>query len=148
VRHVCHCCASYSGCCRLGHPGPDALSNLSRPSFISYTSTTHHFFVMLVSWVNTPDCHFPVHRVVRKKPLIYYILIFGHLWLLVCLVRNITWSFLMISLIICGLFHLNRNLTPLPPCPIFLLILIATQFSCTVKAIQCDNGCEFDNSFT
>jgi hypothetical protein len=25
---------------------------------------------------------------------------------------------------------------------------VATQFSCTVKAIQCDNGCEFDNSST
>jgi hypothetical protein len=25
---------------------------------------------------------------------------------------------------------------------------IATQFSCTVKAIQCDNGCEFGNSST
>jgi hypothetical protein len=47
-------------------------------------------FVMLVSWANTPDCLFPVHRVVRKKPLIYYILIFGHLRLLVCLVRNTT----------------------------------------------------------
>jgi hypothetical protein len=27
----------------LGHPGPDALSSLSRSSFISYTSTTHDF---------------------------------------------------------------------------------------------------------
>jgi hypothetical protein len=81
-------------------------------------------FVMLVSWANTPDCHFPVHRVMWKKLLIYYILIFGHLRLLVCLVRNTTWSFLMISLIICGLFCLNRNLTPSPPCPIFLLMLL------------------------
>jgi hypothetical protein len=24
-------------------------------------------FVMLVSWANSPDCLFPVHRVVRKK---------------------------------------------------------------------------------
>jgi hypothetical protein len=29
--------------CHLGHPGPDALSSLSRSSFISYTSTTHNF---------------------------------------------------------------------------------------------------------
>jgi hypothetical protein len=61
-------------------------------------------FFMLVSWANTPYCFFPVHRVVRKKALIYYILIFGHLRLLVCLVQNTTWSFLMISLIIYGLF--------------------------------------------
>jgi hypothetical protein len=81
-------------------------------------------FVMLVSWASTPDCHFLVHRVVRKKPLIYYFLIFGHLWLLVCLVRNTTWSFLMISLIIYGLFRLNRNLTPSSPCQFFLLMLL------------------------
>jgi hypothetical protein len=62
-------------------------------------------FVMLVSWANTLDCLFSVHRVARKKPLIYYILIFGHLRLLVCLARNTTWSFLMISLIICGLYR-------------------------------------------
>jgi hypothetical protein len=29
--------------CDLGHPGPDALSSLSRSSFISCTSTTHDF---------------------------------------------------------------------------------------------------------
>jgi hypothetical protein len=28
---------------RLGHPGPDALSSLSRSSFISCTNTTHDF---------------------------------------------------------------------------------------------------------
>jgi hypothetical protein len=110
----------------LGHPDPDALSSMSRSSFISCTSTTHDF-IMLVSWANTSDCHFLVHRVVRKKPLIYYILIFGHLRLLVCLVRNTTWSFLMISLIICGLFRLNRNLTPSPSCPIFLLMLLLSS---------------------
>jgi hypothetical protein len=29
---------------RLGHPGPDALSSLSRSSFIFCTSTTHDFY--------------------------------------------------------------------------------------------------------
>jgi hypothetical protein len=62
-------------------------------------------FIMLVSWANTPDYLSPVHRVVRKKPLIYYILIFGHLWLVVYLVQNTIWSFLMISLIICAFFR-------------------------------------------
>jgi hypothetical protein len=38
-------------------------------------------------------------------------------------------------------------MTPSPPCPIFFSY-VATQFSCTVKAIQCDNGLEFDNSST
>jgi hypothetical protein len=89
---------------RLDHPGPDTLSSMSRSSFISCTSTTHDFChaCQLGKHTRLP---FPVHRVVRKKPLIYYILIFGHLHLLVSLVRNTTWSFLMISLIICGLFR-------------------------------------------
>jgi hypothetical protein len=88
---------------RLDHPGPDALSSMSRSSFISCTSTTHDF---------CHACQLDKHTRLpffssssrAKKPLIYYILIFGHLRLLVCLVRNTTWSFLMISLIICGLF--------------------------------------------
>jgi hypothetical protein len=88
---------------RLGHPSPDTLSSLSRSSFIFCTSTTHDF------------CHaYQLSKHIRlsfsslssraKKHLIYYILIFAHLRLLVCLVRNTNWSFLMISLIICGLF--------------------------------------------
>jgi hypothetical protein len=47
---------------RLGHLGPDALSSLSRSSFISCTSTND--FYHAVSWANTPDCLFSVHRVV------------------------------------------------------------------------------------
>jgi hypothetical protein len=114
---------------RLGHPDPDALSSLFRSSFIFCTSTTHDFY---------HACHLGKHTRLSfsssssraKKPLIYYILIFGHLWLLVRLVRNTTWSFLMISLIICGLFHLNRNLTPSPPCPFFCLCCYPIQLHC------------------
>jgi hypothetical protein len=89
---------------RFFHPSPTTLYSLSRSSFISCTSTTHDFChaCQLGKHTRLP---FSVHRVMRKKPLIYYILIFGHLRLLVCLVRNNTWSFLMISLIICGLFR-------------------------------------------
>jgi hypothetical protein len=70
---------------RLGHLGPDALSSLSQSSFISCTSTIHDFChaCQLGKHTRLP---FPVHRVVWKKPLIYYIFIFGHLWLLVCLI--------------------------------------------------------------
>jgi hypothetical protein len=52
----------------------------------------------------------------------------------------------MIALITFGRFHLNLNLTPSLPCPISLPV--STQFGCTMKAIQCDNGREFDNSST
>jgi hypothetical protein len=90
---------------RLGHPGPDALSSLCLGHHLFPALVLLMIFVMLVSWANTPDCLYPVHRVMQKRHLIYYILIFGYLRLLVCLVQNTTWSFLMISLIICGLFH-------------------------------------------
>jgi hypothetical protein len=111
---------------RLGHPGPDVLSSLSRSSFISCTSTTHDFChaCQLGKHTRLPFFSSSSHT---KKALIYYILIFGHIRLLLCMVRNTTWSFLMISLIICGLFHLNRNLRPSPPCPIFLLMLLLSS---------------------
>jgi hypothetical protein len=89
--------------CRLGHPSPDALSSLSRSSLIHCTSTTHDFCHACQLGKHT-RLTFSVHRVVWKKPLFYYILIFGHLPLLVCLVRNTTWSFLMILLIIYAFF--------------------------------------------
>jgi hypothetical protein len=66
--------------------------------------------------------------------------------LLVCQVRSIIWSFLMILLITYGRFHLNLNLTPSLHCNFFTYV--ATQFGSTVKAIQCNNGREFDNSST
>jgi hypothetical protein len=51
----------------------------------------------------------------------------------------------MTTLILCGLFFCVLNLT-------FFLTLskkfafIFTQFDCTIKALQCDNGHEFDNA--
>jgi hypothetical protein len=98
--------------------GTFVLATLALTSYLACLD--HHLFsalvilmifVMLVSWSNTPGCHFPVHRVMRKKPLIYYILIFEYLRLLVCLIQNTNWSF---------------------------FAYVAIKFSCTVKAIQCD----------
>jgi hypothetical protein len=90
----------------LGHPGPDALSSLSRLSFISCTSTTHDF---------CHACQLDKHT---RLPFssssscaeFFFDLMHLDLWtslVVVCLVLNITWSFLMVSLIICGPFRLN-----------------------------------------
>jgi hypothetical protein len=61
-------------------------------------------FGMHVSWANTPGYPFLAHRIVQNILLILYILIFGFLLLLVCRVLSIIWSFLMIILIVYGLF--------------------------------------------
>jgi hypothetical protein len=64
----------------------------------------HMSFVMHVSYANTPGYPFIAHHIVRNIHLILYILIFGHLLLLVCRVLSTIWLFLMILLIIYGLF--------------------------------------------
>jgi len=50
-------------------------------------------------------------HLVRLASLILFIVIYGPLQLLAFLVINTTWSFLMIALIICGLFLYDLNLT-------------------------------------
>jgi hypothetical protein len=131
---------------RLGHPGPDALSSLSRSSFISYTSTTHDFchacqlgkhtrlpFSSSSSHVEkTFDLLYldlwasPVVSVSGSK---YYLVIFDDF-------THYLWTFL--------LKQKSDTFTTLSN----FFAYVATLFSCTVKAIQCDNGCEFDNSST
>jgi hypothetical protein len=131
---------------RLGHPGPDALSSLSRSSFISYTSTTHDFChacqlgkhtrLPFSSSSSRAEKAFDLlHLDLWTSPVVsvsgskYYLVILDDF-------THYLWT-----------FRLNRNLTPSPPCPIFFAY-VATQFSCTIKTIQCDNEREFDNSST
>jgi hypothetical protein len=88
---------------RLGHPGPDALSSLSRSSFIQYTSKKHDFChtCQLVKHTRLPICN-SSHRAKHPFDLIH--LDICHLLLLVCRVLSTIWLFLMILLIIYGLF--------------------------------------------
>jgi hypothetical protein len=102
---------------------------------------------MLVSWVNTPDCHFQVHRVVRKKTFDLL-----HLDLWTSLVVSVSGSKYYLVILddfthYLWTFSLKQKSDTFTTLSNFFAY-IATQFSCTVKAIQCDNGCEFDNSFT
>jgi hypothetical protein len=50
----------------------------------------------------------------------------------------------MITLILCGFFLCTLNLTLFPHCQFFTFV--STQFGRTIKAVQCDNGHEFDNA--
>jgi hypothetical protein len=59
---------------------------------------------MHVSKANTPGYPFIAHHIVRNIHMILYILIFGHLLLLVCQVLSTIQLFLIILLIIYGLF--------------------------------------------
>jgi hypothetical protein len=52
--------------------------------FLFIVPAINIIFVMYVSWVNTAGYPFIAHHTVRNIPLILYILIFGHLLLLVC----------------------------------------------------------------
>jgi hypothetical protein len=130
----------------LGHPGPDVLSSLSRLSFISCTSTTHDFchacqlgkqtrlpfsssssrakkafdFLHLDLWTSS---------VVSVSGLKYYLVILNDF-------THYLWTF--------SLKQKSDTFTTLSN----FFAYVATQFSYTVKAIQCDNGHEFNNSST
>ena len=73
-----------------------------------------------------------------------YIVTSGHHLLLVSRVLNTIWSFLTIIHTIFGRFPCGSNLTLSLRSHFFAYV--KTQFGDTIKAVQCDNGCEFDNS--
>jgi hypothetical protein len=64
--------------------------------------------------------------------------------LLAYLSVNIIWLSLMTTPILCGLFlcALNPTLFPL----VNFFAYVSTQFGCTIKVVECDNGYEFDNA--
>jgi hypothetical protein len=131
---------------RLGHPSPDALSSLSRSSFIQCTSKKHDFWhaCQLGKHIRLPFCssshhaEYPfdlIHLDLWTSPIVsvpgskYYLVIlddFTHyLWTFLLKLKSDTFT---------TLSH--------------FFAYVSTQFDRTVKTIQCDNGCEFDNSST
>jgi hypothetical protein len=96
---------------------------------------------MRANWADMSVFLFIVLLHMRPAFLIWYIATYGHPLLSVFLVTSIIlWS--MIFCIIRRLFPCVRSLTLFPRS----FTWVSTQFSLTIKAIQCDNGREFDNS--
>jgi hypothetical protein len=131
---------------RLGHPGPDALSSLSRSSFISCTSTTHDFChayqldkhtrLPFSSSSSRAEKAFDLlHLDLWTSPVIS---VFSSKYYLVILddFTHYLWIF--------PLKQKSDTFTTLSN----FFAYVATQFSYTIKAIQCANSREFDNLST
>jgi hypothetical protein len=130
----------------LGHSSPDALSSLSRSSFIQCTNKKHDFChaCQLGKHISLPFCssshraEYPfdlIHLDLWTSPVVsvsgskYYLVIlddFTHyLWTFPLKLKSDTFT---------TLSH--------------FFAYVYTQFARTIKAIQCNNGREFDNSST
>jgi hypothetical protein len=129
---------------RLGHPGPDVLSSLSRSSFIHCTRNKHEFChaCQLGKHTRLPF-HSSSHRAEHPFDLIHLDLwtstvvsVSGSKYYLVILddFTHYLWTF--------PLKLKSDTFTTLSN----FFAYVSTQFGRTVKAIQCDNGREFDNS--
>ena len=89
-------------------------------------------------------CFLLLLRMLRML-LILFTVTCGHLLYIACLAINIIWSWWMISLITLGLFLLRAKSDTFPTL-LHFFAWVSTQFALTIKAVQCDNGREFDNS--
>jgi hypothetical protein len=129
---------------RLGHPGPDGLSSLSRSSFIHCTNNKLVFChaCQLGKHTRLPF-HSSSHRATHPFDLIHLDLwtspvvsVSGSKYYLVILddFTHYLWTFPL--KLKSDIFTTLSN----------FFAYVPTQFGRTVKAIQCDNGREFDNS--
>jgi hypothetical protein len=130
----------------LGHPGPNVLSNLSRSSFIHCTSNKHKFChaCQLGKHTRLPF-HSSSHRAEHPFDLI-------HLDLWTSPVVSVSGSMYYLVILddfthyLCT-FPLKLKSDTFTTLSNFFAY-VSTQFGRTVKAIQYDNGREFDNSST
>jgi hypothetical protein len=131
---------------RLSHPGPDALSSLSRSSFIHYTSNKREFCHACQLGKRTKlPFHSSSHRVEHPFDFIHLDLwtspvvsVSGSKHYLVILddFTHYFWTF--------PLKLKSDTFTTLSD----FFVYVSTQFGRTGKAIQCDNRYEFGNSST
>jgi hypothetical protein len=130
----------------LGHPGPDVLSSLSRSSFIHCTSNKHEFChaCQLGKHTRLPF-HSSSHHAEHPFDLIHL-----DLWTspIVSVSGSKYYMFILddFTHFLCT-FPLKLKSDTFTTLSNFFAY-VSTQFGRTVKAIQCDNGREFDNSST
>src|SRR6185437_14933965 len=130
---------------RLGHPGRDVLAQLRRSTDVPYTrANTEHFCHMcqLGRHVRLLFSSSSSH-VTHAFDLVHYDLwtspvpsLSGYKYYLVVVddFSHYSWTFLL------------RAKSETFPTLLHFFALVFTQFSLTIKAVQCDNGREFDNS--
>jgi len=130
---------------RLGHPGHDVLAHLSRSADIHCTRTTdehlchacqlgrHVRLPFASSMSHTAQIFYHVHCDLWTYPVIS---ISGYMYYLVVVddFSHYSWTF--------PLRAKSEAFTTLS----HFFAWVSTQFGLTVKAVQCDNGCEFDNN--
>jgi hypothetical protein len=130
----------------LGHPGPDVLSSLSRSSFIHCTSNKHDFchacqlvkHTRLLFRSSSHRVEHPFHLIHLDLWTSLVVSVSGSKYYLVILddFTHYLWTFpLKLKF---DTFSILSN----------FFAYVSTQFGRTVKAIQCDNRREFDNSST
>jgi transposase InsO family protein len=131
---------------RLGHLGPDAISSLSRSSLIQCTSMKHNFChaYQLGKHTRLSFCS-SSHRAEHPFDLLHLDLwtspivsVSGSKYYLIILddFTHYLWTF--------SLKPKSDTFTTLS----YFFTYMSTKFGRTIKAIQCDNGREFDNSST
>jgi hypothetical protein len=118
------------------------LSSVTVPIFLALDRLMI-IFAMRASWVVMFDFLFLPRVRVRYMPSILFTVIYGLLQFLVFLAASTIWSWSMISLTTLGLSPCVPSLRRFPPST--SLLWVSTQFGLTIKVVQCDNGCEFDN---
>jgi hypothetical protein len=129
---------------RLGHPGSDTISSLSRSSLMQCTNMKHDFChaCQLGKHTRLPFCS-SSHRAEHHFDLM-------HLDLWTSLVVNVSGSKYYLVILddfthYLWSFPLKLKSDTFTTLSNFFTY-VSTQFGRTVKAIQCDNGREFGNS--
>jgi hypothetical protein len=142
--HTAVALATWHRC--LGHPGRNTLSSLSRSSFINCTSTKHDLChaCQLGKYIRLPFSCSP------NRPAKAFDLIHLDLWTsLVVSVSSSKYYLVILDEFTHYLWTFPLKLKSATFTTLSnIFAYVATQFSSTIKAIQCDNGREFDNSST
>jgi hypothetical protein len=129
---------------RLSHPGVDVMSKLSHDSNVICSRCTHdvchacqlghHMHLPFISSNSCADSNFDlIHCDLWTSPIVS---ISGYKYYLIILDdhSHFVWTFPL--RVKSDTFSTSSN----------FFAYVSTQFGCTIKVVQCDNGREFDNA--